>query len=79
MNPYGGPVHLWSEETRAARLAMPTNEDGFVVNPRFMPKREAQRGLTFRWREWSRRFHPRLWPSWLEGWFAEAKARGITT
>lgn len=77
-NPYGPPFWLWSEETRHAHAAMPLSSDGHIVNPRYLPSLNERKAMTVRWREWSRRFPPRLHPLWLEGWFAEASANGLT-
>ena len=76
-NPYRAPFDRWSDEVRAAYVAMPTNRDGMVINPRYLPSRTEQTTLTARWREWSRRFPAWLHPTWLEGWFAEASAKGL--
>lgn len=79
MNPYRAPFDLWPEEVSKAHQVMPRTPDGFVINPRYAPSGQVQRDLSVRWREWSRRFARHLWPTWLEGWFAEAKGRGLTT
>lgn len=73
-NPYRAPFDRWNDEVREAHRAMPTTADGFVMNPRFIPKPSVQRDLTARWREWSRRFAPRVWPVWLEAWLAQNPA-----
>lgn len=78
LSPYRAPFDRWNEEVTEAHRAMPTTADGFVVNPRFIPKASVQRDLTARWREWSRRFPPHLWPTWLEGWLAESTLKERT-
>jgi hypothetical protein len=77
-NPYRPPFDRWSDDVRAAYAAMPTNRDGMVINPRYLPSVTEQRALTARWREWSRRFPAYLHPTWLESWFAECSANGLT-
>ena len=73
-SPYRAPFERWNDEVTEAHRAMPKTVDGFIVNPRFIPKPSVQRELTTRWREWSRRFPPRVWPLWLEAWLAQHPA-----
>jgi hypothetical protein len=77
-NPYRAPFDRWSDDVRKAHAAMPTNRDGHVVHPKYLLSASDQRALTAKWREWSRRFPAYLHPTWLEDWFAECSANGLT-
>lgn len=66
-NPYGSPVHLWTDAVRKAHRVMPRTADGHIVQPKFVLKRD-QASMTARWRRWSEAHPASLWPIWLAAW-----------